>query len=278
MLKNYIRVFFSDNGTLTDQSIPVSDGTGFVPAVTAAEDYLYVGQYFPFNNFFFDSATGNVSGSVISVDTWNGSEWCSGVDIMDATSIGGATFAQAGVVQFEPDHDESWNRINDTSLETGSGLESIKLYDMYWIRIGFSADPSASMSINTLFYAFCSNSQLTAINPDINEFLDKWESGKTNWNEQIMLASEHVVADLKERGLAKTNGQILRFDDVALATAYKTLSLISIPFGKAYEDKRKEYEKAYHRIMNSQRFTFDITNDGKVQLGEIQNTVARGVR
>lgn len=278
MLKNYIRVFHSNNGTLSDKSLSVSDGSGFAPSFVASEDYIYIGQYFPFNNFYVECATGNASAASISIDTWTGSGWASGVDVLDATSSGGASLAQAGVIQFEPDHDESWVKMPDTSEEDDSGLSTVKLYDMYWTRIGFSADLSSTTHISKVFYAFCSNSQLRAINPDIDQFLTSWASGKTNWNEQILLASEHVVADLKERGLAKSNGEILRFDDVSLACAYKTLELIFIPLGKSYADKRSDYAKAYTKIMNSQRFTFDKNKDGKVQAYEIQSTVTKGVR
>lgn len=278
MLKDYIRVFQDDDGTLIDQSLKLSEGGGLALDFVAADDFFYIGQYFPFNNFFIQAGTGNVSGCEISIDTWNGTSWCSGVDIIDGTSIGGATFAQSGVVQFEPDHDETWIRVGDTSREVGSGLESKKLYGLFWARVSLSANPSAGTNITRLGYGFCTNSQLKAINPDINEFLSSWQSGKTDWNEQIMLGSAQVVADLKQRGLVKSGAQILRFDDVSWAAAYKTLSMIFIPLGKAYEDKRRAYEKQYDLIMNAERFTFDVNNDGKTFPAEVQYSVGKGVR
>jgi hypothetical protein len=51
MLKNYIRVLYSDNGTISDMSLDLSEGNGASFPVVAAEDYFYIGQYFPFNNF-----------------------------------------------------------------------------------------------------------------------------------------------------------------------------------------------------------------------------------
>lgn len=279
MLKNYIRVLYSDNGTISDMSLDLSEGNGASFPVVATEDYVYIGQYFPFNNFFIEASTGNASGSVLTVSTWDGTAWNDCVDILDSTAISGATFAKDGVIQFEQDKDKSWPYVIDTSEETGSGLTGKTIYDMYWARLKFSGDFSAGVSIKRLFYAFCDDSHLAQIDPTIDNFLVPWGgSGKTDWNEQIMIASEHVVSDLKNRRLVRSNSQVIRFDDICLATAYKTLSLIMSPLGSSYKDKKDDYDNKYNSLMSNSAMTFDLNNDASLQRSELQLSVVKGVR
>jgi hypothetical protein len=53
MLYQWIRVIDGDNGTLTDVSVEnQEEGTTLAMDIVAAEDYIYVAQHFPFNNFW----------------------------------------------------------------------------------------------------------------------------------------------------------------------------------------------------------------------------------
>ena len=86
MLPQYIRVYYNDNGTFTDYSLEAQEksSTITIPYVKD-EDYLYIAQYLPFNNFFIEVDTANDQASVMSIDYWDNTAWRAMVDILDST-------------------------------------------------------------------------------------------------------------------------------------------------------------------------------------------------
>lgn len=280
LINQWIRVIRGDNGTLTDASLNAQiDGTISLASLVASEDYLYIGQHFPFNNIFFQIDTANDQASVMSVELWDGIEWNAVANQLDGTDASGVTLARDGVLQFVPDRDETWDLVTYTDEEPAAfGLETLKLYDLYWARLKWSADLGASTAIKRLGYAFCTDSQLVAIDSDINNYRATWSSGKTDWIDQIMLASEMVVIDLKGKGLIMHPGQILRLEDVSLATAYKTLELIYAGLDEGFEGQRDYAAKMYQKLIGLQRWTFDQNKDGRAAPNEIHNVPVRGVR
>lgn len=279
MLAQWIRVIYSNNGVLTDNSLALQRGGGkMVTPIVASEDAIFVGQYFPFNNFFVQMDVLNLKNSQIKVAYWDGDTFRDAVDVQDGTSLNSKTFSQTGVVQFQPSRDGAWNVITNPSEDTSvpAPLNTLKIEDLYWIKITFTENLTPTTTVSELSYAFCNEDILTTIDPEINDYLNAW--GQTNWIKQILLASQNVIADLKERGLVKNNGQILRFEDVFLATAYKTLDIIFTPMGKNFFDKRKDYKIKYKEFIAGPRFTLDQVKDARVDRGEIQNSTHMGVR
>lgn len=280
MLPQWIRVFYSDNGSLTDYSIAAQNSENIPMAVVAAQDYVYVGQHFPFNNMYFEMNVVNTNTSDVSVQYWNGKIWASARDILDGTKMAGKSLARSGVIQWSPDRNDRWLVVNDT---TDSGnpteLSSLEIYNLYWMRFKFSADLSATTSVNNISYAFCTNEMLRAIDPEIDNYLTAWGGvSKTNWNEQIMLASQEIVFNLKSRGLIIAAGEILRFDDVALATCYRCLSIILRILGQPFAAKRQDYMNAEAELLAVKRFSFDTNSDALLDKGEIGNSVSKLVR
>jgi hypothetical protein len=86
-----------------------------------------------------------------------------------------------------------------------------------------------------------------------------------------MLASEHVVIDFKGRDLIKHPGQILRFEDVSLATAYLTLSIIYNKLGPGFDSQKTNALAQYDKLTQIRRFTFG--NDARADVGEVQGTI-----
>lgn len=280
MLTQWIRVFYSDNGALTDYSIAAQNQDNIPFGVIAAEDYLYVGQYYPFNNVYFEVKTVNALASVVSVQYWNGKEWVQAKDILDGTAIAGKSLARSGVIQYSPDRQESWNMTGDTT-DNGEPpeLSSLEIYDLYWMRFKWSADLTPSCELKNVSYSFCTNEMLSSIDPEVNNYLQAWGGiSKVNWNEQILLASQHVLYDLKSKGLVVGVGNILRFDDVSLATAYRTLGTIYGPLGEPFRTKFQDAINAYTELLSIKRFTLDVNEDGRVERGEITSSTGRLVR
>lgn len=279
LLTNWIRVFLGDNGTITDQSLLLNNNSGFSHSFVAAEDYLYIAQNRPFNNMFFEIDSANATPTIASVELWDGQAWQNALDELDGTASGGASMAQDGVLQFSPDRDEFWECVEDTRDEPSAfGLESdVALYDSYFLRISFSAD--FTLSLKRVGYLFAQDEQLSAIDPEINNYLDSWQSGKTDWIEQIRIASEHVITDMQGRGLVVHPGNILRLSDVSLATAYRTLALIYNKFGEGFEFQKNEAMKSYNMFMSKKRWILDTNNNAEVDRGEQSGTPAGiGVR
>jgi hypothetical protein len=279
MVKRWIRVFTEVSDTITDKTLASQDGSGVTCNFATSGDYIYVGQYFPFNNFTIDPLVANTSGAEMLVEYWDGSNWTDMVDLLDGTSSGSVSLARHGTVQFSPDKDSSWTRVSDVSDETGMGLGELKVYDLYWSRVSFDAPLSATASIKELRYKFCEHADLAKVDPEINEYLNGWGGvSKTTWNEQIFEASDNIISELKERKLILHEGQILRFDDVYKACVYQTLMLIYSQLGPSFTNKYEYFERLYKQHLGDKRFTFDATRDGMVNTSEISMSVGMGVR
>ena len=278
MLTQWIRLL-TKQASLIDRSLASQDETGFAANFTTT-DYLYIGQHYAFNNFFVEMTTPNVVPSVLSIEYWDGRQWRAAVDILDGSSLAGATLGKTGVVQFSPDTQYSWTRVNDTSEEDATfGLETVNIYNMFWLRLKVSVNLTAGTNIEHLSYAFTNDRMLKSIDPEIDQYLTAWGGvGKTNWIEQIRLGSQHVIIDLKARSMVLSNAQILRFDDVSLAAAYRTLLQIYAPFGEGFKDKRAFAQAQYTAAMDVKNFSFDRNNDAELSLPELNQTTGKLVR
>ena len=284
MLYQWIRLLkANDPGTLTDVSLRNQDETisEVMDTVPTGSSYLYIGQHFPFNNFFMQLDQPNAVQTTLQVQYWGGESvgWKDAVDVLDGTDTSGVPLAKSGVVQFSPNTTNSWQTVADTTNgPTPTELTSVAIYNVYWIRIRWALALTATTSIKRLAYAFTQSQQLDNIDTTINQFLTSFGAAKTDWNDQIMTASIQLVNDLKGRGLIISPGQILRFDDVSMACDYKALELIYSNLGPAYHEKMLNAETKYNRMSSLRRFTFDKDMNAFTDRGEIVNTVSRLVR
>ena len=279
MLTQWIRTIFNDNGALVDFSLKSQNREAFTLPIVAAEDYVYIGQYFPFNNFYVEIDTANDQASVVSIDYISGHNWTSAVDIIDGTTVGGVALAQSGVIQFSPD-DPNWSSVQDPRRLPGSGLgiETLAIFDLYWIRVKFSGNLNVATAVKSVSYNFTTDRLLESIDPEIDNYKNVWESGKTNWVEQSLLGTQHLISNLKSKGLILAPGNILRFDDVSLASTYRTLMVIYSVLGPDFANKFDSAMKNFNELLDIKRFTFDRNLDAKVQASEVARTVAQGVR
>lgn len=281
LLSQWIRVFYSDNGTVSDLSLGLQESGDVNVPFVAADDYIYIAQSMPFNNFFLEVSTPNDQASSIVIETWDGVQWRNAVDILDGTSVGGVTLARDGVIQFSPDKDEFWDLVEDSRDEPSAfGIQNdVVLFNSYFIRVSFTADLNAATDLNRIGYLFATDEQLESIDPEIDNYLTSWGgASKTDWNEQLMLGSQFVVTALQSRGMIFSRGQILRIEDVSLAAAYRTLVLIYSKFGEGYESQRADALEQFNNFLSIQRFSFDKDQDGELSYSEEAASVGRGVR
>lgn len=264
------RVIHSDNGTLLDLSQVLRDfyaDSASLPIV-AAQDYLYLGSEFPFNHRYIQIDEANSETSAISVHIWDGQEWKECVDVFDGTKVAGKTLAQSGIISWWLNKDHTWQR-DDTSYnnQTITGLSSATIYDLYWVRITFSANLSASTSLKYVGQKFSNIDDLRGEYPDLvrPDVMQSFETGKVDWLEQEIRAAELIGEDLKSRGVIFSKDQILSYEEFKTASIHKVAELIYSPFN---EEKRTVCHGKFKAAMNKKIFKIDENESGRLDIQE----------
>lgn len=272
MLNKYI---FSDNGTLSDKTSVLEDyytGTSAL-SVVAAEDYLYIGSKLPFTRKYFKVSVANATAAVLTGHYWDGSDWRAVSTLTDDTASAGATLAASGYVSWEADKRYSW-RADDTTVNGSTkitGLGTVTLYDMYWLRLTFSG--AATPTLAWAGDLFATDSDLGAEYPDLNRSAVKtaYESGKTTWEDQRRVASRLVSQDLKRLSVAEGSQLVLSLDALALATVSKTAEIIFNGL-KGFDEQAKAANAEYRKRIDRQIFVVDTNQNGRLD-GEEATTV-----
>lgn len=248
------RVIHSDNGTLRDLSVALNDlfASNSTLDIVAAQDKIYLGSDLPFNHRHIQVSTPNDQAATISeVAIWNGSEWVPAVDVKDGTAVAGVTLAQSGILSWVTDREEGWNR--EQSTEDIAALSTLKIYDLYWVRLTFSANLKASTALSYVGHKFSNDSQLSGYYPDLNRSATKtaFAAGKTTWDEQAILAAEEIIRDLRKAELIQSPAQIANWEMLQEASVHKTAEIIVSAFGEKYEENRELARKRYEEAMES---------------------------
>jgi hypothetical protein len=278
MLLDYIRVL-KYSGSFTDYSLENFDETQTIPTALTTTEYIYIAQKMPFNMIFVHLDTANTNAASLDIEYWDGTTWRNAIDILDGTKTAGVTLAKSGAIQFSIDDQYNWQEIPRTSdTNSPTPLQTLKIYNCYWLRITVSANLSAGTDIKELGYAFTTSTELNNYDVEVNGFFSAFETGKTDWIEEIMIASKLLVLDLRRLGLIVHAGQIIQLDDVYVPCTYKTLQLIYENLGPNYNEKRARVQKQYEMALNLKRFTFDSDGDGRIVDGEQTNTIQRLTR
>lgn len=279
MMHKFIRVIRGDNGALSDYSLLNQDPSSTMDvSLVKDEDYLYIGKFFPFNNFYaIMGSTLNAVTASIKIEYWEGDEWVEVVDILDGTSSNGVPLAKSGAIQFTTDEDKRWSSIDDTSESPApDDLRDVTIYNLYWLRISFTETLTSGALLDKITYAFTEHERLVNIDHTVNNYLTSF--GVTDWTQKIITASEHIVQLMNQRGLIKTEGQILNFEDVSLATEYKTLALIYASLGKSFVTERDYYNNLSGSSFSNKVMSLDTNYDGHLQESETVSRQQRLVR
>ena len=264
------RIFWSDNATLRDLSPNLNEvlsGSEVIPFV-AAEDYLFIGSDLPFNHRYIDVKVVNDEASVASVALWNGSSWESAVDVIDQTALSGKTLARSGIISWVPDRRKSWSK--EYSTENIAALSSLRIYDLYWVRIAFSADIKATTEINYVGHRFSNDTDLFGQYADLDDsdLLDAFDTGKTTWNDQALIAAEYIVQDLREMGIVCSKNQILDWQVFKNASVHKTAEIIYRNFGKDYLENMQNAKAAYKASLQVKAYNADQNQNATLDEGE----------
>lgn len=260
------RILWGDNGTIVDMSAELNDLTAnsYTIPLVGADDYLYIGSDLPFNHRFFYVDSGNDSASVVSVDIWDGGEWVAAVDVQDETKLSGKSLKQSGIISWATDRNKGWS-IEDTT-ENVTGLTSVKIYNMYWVRLSFSADFTSTTTLKYVGHKFSKDADLLPLGyADLNrsDVKTSFEAGKLDWTDQHIAAGEAILKYLQAKRYLRSGNQILDWRTFSEASIYKLAEIIYTSFGSDFEDRRALAEKKYHSALNSGGlFNIDRDADG----------------
>jgi hypothetical protein len=279
------RLIWSDNGVMKDLSIVVNNlfSAGTVVPFAAAQDKLFVGSDLPFNHRFFELQVANDVASVASVDVWDGFNWVAAVDVLDQTKDTGGTktMSQNGIISWQTDRSHTWGKHASTELMLSSGLQTLKIYEMYWVRFSFSVDLKATFAIKYMGHKFSNDSDLGGYYPDLNRsnVMIAFQAGKTDWSDQHVLAAEEIIRDLRKKNVIWNPNQIFVWDEFADASIHKVAEIVYTAFGKDYESRRESarenYDDALDKVVD---VAIDKNEDGKLSEYEKRPNYGRLIR
>lgn len=277
------RIIHSDNGTLSDLSVQLVKpftGSATLPLV-ASEDYLYLASDLPFNHRYFRFSTPNAAAAAIAgIDIWDGSEWKAVAEVIDETVSGSATFGASGHITIVPDEDEpSWLRddtVDAEGVEAVDGLGDLTIYNLFWMRIRFSADLDAGTVLSYVGHKFSDDTMFQEYYPDLlkSEVLAAWESGKTDWDNQHIAAADEVLKELRRTKTVWNINQVLDRDQFELAAMHKAAEIIYRGFGDDFRDNRSDALKYFKEAMNLNFYRIDRNQNAN--LDEKENRFEHG--
>jgi hypothetical protein len=240
----------------------------------ATGQYLYVGAALPFNNLWIEMDTVNAIAAVPTIEMWYDGQWTPAVDVIDQT----AGLTATGRIQWNTDIDKGWNIEQKSSNVTG--LSAFEIYNFYWLRLSWSATMTIGTKIAYIGQKFSTDSILRSFYPDLllANVLDSYKTGKTNWNEQHFMAAEHIVRDLKKRGIIKARGQLLDYALFADASCNKVAEIVYTAFGIPYADAKKDAREKYDENLNITFYSVDQNADGRLDPEEKRISTNFGTR
>jgi len=264
------RVLFSNNGVLVDLTKDTNkfqSGTATIADYTAAQDYLYLGSMAPFNHFYVKMATASAVPASMTAEYWDGKSWIATYKLDDETS--GLT--ASGFITMFPRRDNAWNveSTNDRGDQV-TGLTTINVYDMYWMRLKLSADVPLGFAISWIGHKFSDDDDLASEFPDLvrAKMLLAYGTAKTSWEEQHAKAADLITQDLISSEVISWKGQLLVRDEFTLASIQKVAELIFNALGDDYLDQRDRAQAEYKRRLDKSSYRIDANSNALLSPAE----------
>lgn len=282
MLRNN-RILFKSGGIFKDFSAQLSDVHGLSQVINyiAPGDFLYFGSDFPFNHKYFDVKVANDQASTMTLELWTGNGWTSVVDILDETASAGKPFSKSGIVSWQPDLLKASWLNNDTFIMIGSGLETLTMYGLYWLRMSFSASLKNTTEFNYIGHLFSADPALEAEYPDLAaaSLMTAWAPGKTDWKEQALIAAEYIIQDLRGiKDIVTSPSQILDWRQFEKASIHKTAEIIFRGFGADYKQEATDAMIAYKKALSVGKFNVDLNQNANLDYREKMTNSSYGTR
>lgn len=249
------RVIWGDNGTLKDLSVALNNyfsDTAVIDFV-AADDYLYLGSDVPFNHRYFSMKVVNALDSEATVEIWDGNSWVPAVDVIDFTGETSKSLGVNGILKWTTDRNKSWTREESTELMTASGLTTLKIYGMYWVRLSWDNDWTPATELKYIGHRFSNDEDLGGHYPDLNRtnVMTAFQAAKTSWEEQHIMAAEKIVSDLRVLRNTWSINQIFEWEPFVEASVHKVAQIIFTAFGEKYAERRDDARDSYKEALES---------------------------
>jgi hypothetical protein len=266
-----MRVFFKESSNLievTKQINKYKSDTYLMSMGTS--DAIYIASDFPLNHLYIKMGdVVNDINSSISIQYWDGTNWISSVNLNDYTYA----FSQSGFIEFTPDRDEQWlMESTKASGESITDLETITVYDKYWMKITVSVTLKNNIELQWIGNKFSEDEDLYSEYPIFNDttFLTGFQTGKVNWEEQHIKAAEIIIQDMKRKNVIIGKEQILERDILRPASVAKVAEIIFNAFGNDYNEQRQHAKEEYLRRMDLSKYSVDTNNNGIVDAVDVR--------
>lgn len=269
-----LRIIYSDNGTLSDYSRVLNKFNAETQAFSyvTGQDAIYIGSAYPFSRKFFELSAVNVSAAVPTIAYWDGVAWRSVVDIQDDTDVSGATLGRSGQLLWTTDKNYLWNEedtVTPQGTEHITDLGDVTIYERYWLKITFNA--SFSFTLQWVGELFLDSDDLLQVHyPDLTStFAGDFETSKTNFFEQRVLATQLVIAELMAGGHIKAPELLKDLRFLEVATAHKTAEIIYSSSGPSYVDREARAAEKFETLLNKNLISADKDFDGREDREEL---------
>lgn len=266
-----MRIFFREGAAVKEVTKQLSSyKTDLTIMNIDPADSIYIASDFPLNHFYIKmGGVINALPATMSISYWGSEGWKQAVNVNDYTD----TLSISGLVEFTPDRDEAWlKESTNSSGQIIDELSTITVYDKYWTKISFDNSLSPSVEIEWIGNIFSNDDDLFSEYPVFNDstFLDAFESGKTNWEEQHVKAAELIIQDLKRKGVIIGPEQLLDISLLRPAAICKTAEIIFNSFGSDYATQKQDARKEYDVRIDLSKFVVDTNNNAIVDSADVE--------
>ncbi len=268
------RIIFLDNAAEIDFSLNLNDLNELDKTfdfVQADGDALFIGSDLPFNHRYFQFSTPNATAAALSeVALWDGQVFQPVLEFFDKTtsSDGSISMNRNGVIIWNKDPEVAWTRSSN-SLDDGI-FSGIEIPSLYWVRLRWGSDLDVGTSLRFVGHRFADDNDLGQLYPELNTSGKKnlFESGKTNWDPQHVIAAQEIIRKLRNRFKVINGNQILSLEQFKVPAVHKVAEMIFRAFGDDYENNRKQAEADFAKTFNSSFFLVDKDMNARESIGE----------
>lgn len=222
-------------------------------ATIEATHAIYIGSVLPFNSIFFSMGPAvNTEAATMKVAYWSGTQFVDFIRVKDGSNALG----QSGLVSFIAKNTQGPARY-DANRIAEIGVDGY--YGYYWTKITFDIDLEET-EIKYIGYSFLTaDSELYDEYADLSntDYMKIWSTSKTTWENQRIVASDRVIADLMTNGLIVSADQLLDYRLLKQATIHKCAALIYAGLGNRYTTDREAAESRYSKAIKVNLFAID---------------------
>jgi len=256
----------------TDYSKKLKDfGTASAAIELQELEYIYVGHYKPFKQFYVELEVKNTSGGVMSAEYYDGSIWQPLNTLLDESE----DFSKSGFLFFEKP--SNW-KAAEVDSET-----------KFFIRLKTDTSHSVGTKIQGMGVLLSNDLDLEGVRSNV---VSKFNNG-ASWVLKHEQARKDIIQLLRNKGNRKISNadknnplvtEGIKFSDIneydllepeqlRQASLYKTLSMIyldelSDDENDKWERQGLRYERSFHTMFNLFYLQLDTDDDGVLDDGE----------